>query len=243
MLLVEDAPFMLEALSRILLPHFTKIVTAMSYASALRELESDAAIEVILSDVVLPDGNGFKLLEKISGAPPPRPKVILTTARWTEKDRQRAQELGAVGYLRKPIAVRDLRAVLTGPSAPTERAPRLRTLARVWVIEPEKRERLLCFDIHDISKTGVLLDTPGPLPVGAEIEFEIVRREGESIRGRGKIVRVQEPNWLNAAGSALHFSWLESKAKLEKLIEEDGAIVPDVLLREASGAKPSSSSA
>jgi len=237
-LLIEDSRFMLEALGRLLLPHFTKIATANSYASALQHLEEDPRIDVIVSDVVLPDGNGFKLLEKINTFPAPRPKVLLISARWTEADRDRAASLGAIGYLPKPISVRDLRRVLARDAAPVARAARLRTLSRVWIVDPERRERLLCFDVHDISETGMLLDTTGPLPVGTEIEFEIVRGEGEAIRGRGSIVRVQEPTWLNVGGAALHFAWVESQAKLKKLIEQEAALALAADTKQTGGSSP-----
>ena len=94
--------------------------------------------------------------------------------------------------------------------------------ARVWVVDPARRERLLSFELHNISETGTLIDTTGPLPVGTALEFEIVYGEkNEMIRGRGKIVRVQEPSWLSTSGSALHFDWIESPSELLHLIESD----------------------
>ncbi|HEY5658946.1 MAG TPA: response regulator, partial [Myxococcota bacterium] len=216
-LVVDDAPFMLEVLGEILRPHFTHVLTASTYREALEVIEQGSVIDVIISDVILPDGNGFKLLEKVYNAPAPKPEVLLITARWEEADSRRAEELGALGYLRKPISIRELRTCLAAAPEIQVRKARQRTLARIWVVDPERRERLLSFEIHDISETGTLLDTTGPLPVGTSLEFEIVYGKDEVIRGRGKIVRVQEPSWLSASGSALRFEWIEAPEKLSRL--------------------------
>jgi CheY-like chemotaxis protein len=233
-LLVEDAQFMLEALGQILRPHFTKVVTAACYTEAVDKLERDLSIDIVISDVVLPDGNGFKLLEHIAAAPPPRPNVLLMTARWSEADHQRAMDMGAIAYLHKPISVRELRDSLTTYRMPHDREVRKRTLATAWVVDPEMRERLLSFDIHDISMSGALLDTSGPLPVGTALEFEIVRADDpegrEAVRGRGTVVRVQEPSWLNAGGSAVHFDRIESRDRLEKLVGENARTGPHIIV-------------
>jgi CheY-like chemotaxis protein len=229
-LLVEDAQFMLEALGQILRPHFTKVVTAACYTEAVEKLGRDLSIDIVISDVTLPDGNGFKLLEHIATASPPRPNVLLMTANWKEADHQRAMDMGAIAYLPKPVSVRELRGSLTTYRMPQDREARQRTLATAWVVDPEMRERLLSFEIHDISTTGALLDTAGPLPVGTELEFEIVRSDDadgvDAVRGRGTVVRVQEPSWLNAGGSAIHFDRIESREKLEKLVGENAPVEP-----------------
>jgi len=193
-LVVDDAPFMLEILAEILRPHFTHVLTAGTYRQAL---------------------------EQMYNAPVPKPEVLLVTARWNEADAQRAEELGAIGYLPKPISVRDLRTCLAMSPGKLQRKARQRTLARIWVVDPELRERLLSFEIHDISESGTLVDTTGPLPLGTALEFEIVYGENQVIRGRGTVVRVQEPSWLSASGSALQFDWIESPDRLTHLIQTD----------------------
>jgi CheY-like chemotaxis protein len=228
---VDDAPFMLEILAEILGPHFTHVLKASTYREALEQIEQGVVIDVIITDVILPDGNGFKLLEQLADWSAPKPEVLLITARWNEEDAQRAEELGAIGYLPKPISVHTLRTCLASSPEIRNRKARQRTLARIWVVDPEQHERLLSFEIHDISESGTLVDTTGPLPLGTELEFEIVFGENEVIRGRGKVVRVQEPSWLSASGSALEFDWIESPAKLTQLIQADlgpeiGAIPP-----------------
>ncbi len=217
-LVVDDSRLMLEVLGRVLGPHCSKMFFASSYRDALQELEQHPGIGTVICDVILPDGNGLQLLEQLASASEPMPKVLLITAQWVEDDLQRALTLGAVGYLPKPISLRDIRTALLMPNSPRVRDSRHRTLARAWIVDPERRERLLCLGIHDISATGALLDTTGPLPVGTVLEFEIVYSEDEAVRARGTVVRVQEPSWLDAGGAGVHFDWVESTQRLNELI-------------------------
>jgi hypothetical protein len=53
---------------------------------------------------------------------------------------------------------------------------------------------------------------------GAELEFEIVCNDDKLIRARGTVVRVQEPSWLNAGGTAVRFDWIDSPARLDQMI-------------------------
>ena len=191
---------------------------ADSYRGALQELEQNPDIGTVICDVILSDGNGFQLLEQLASVPQPMPKVLLITARWVEDYRQRALSLGAVDYVSKPVSLRDIRAALSRSASPKPRDPRHRTLAKALVVDPTWRERLLCLGIHDISATGALLDSTGPLPVGTQIEFEIVYDEDQVIRAKGTVVRMQEASWLDMGGVAVHFDWIESRQRLKQLI-------------------------
>ena len=126
--------------------------------------------------------------------------------------------LGAVACLQKPISIQEIRSCLVNPVTHQPREPRHRTFASVWVIEPTGRERVLSLGIHDISFTGALLDSAGPLPVGTELELEIVKNLDDPIRVTGTVVRTQEPSWLNPGGVAVHFDWVESPGRICELI-------------------------
>jgi CheY-like chemotaxis protein len=217
-LVVDDAGFLLKILREILQPHFSTIRTACSYRDAIQSLERNLDADVVLCDAVLSDGNGFQLLEHLARRAPPGPSVVLASARWSEADRERAMALGAVGCLQKPLSIQEIRSCLANHVTHQQRDPRHRTLARVWLIEPTRRERMLSLWVHNISFTGALLDTIGPLPVGTELELEIVGNLGDPIRARGTVVRMQEPSWLNPGSSAVHFKWVESTARLCDLI-------------------------
>ena len=63
--------------------------------------------ELAILDVMLPDGNGFVLAQKIRKAHPEVPFLFLT-ARETESDRITGLELGADDYVVKPFSPREL---------------------------------------------------------------------------------------------------------------------------------------
>ena len=218
-LVVDNSRFMLEVLGRVLAPHCGKMLLASSYRDALRELEQNPDIGAVICDVNLPDGNGFQLLEQLASGSEPMPKFLLMTAHESEDDRQRAQSLGATAYLPKPISLHNIRTALVMPDDPNPRGSRRRTLAKAWIVDPERRERLVWLGIHDISATGALLDSTGALPVGTKLEFEIVYSEDQAVRAKGTVVRVQDPSWLDAGGTAVHFDWVESVQRLTEFMQ------------------------
>ena len=71
-------------------------------ASAVR-LDCD----LVLLDLVLPDGSGFDILREVRSARPTLPVIILT-AKGDESDRVHGLELGADDYVVKPFSAREL---------------------------------------------------------------------------------------------------------------------------------------
>ena len=102
-LVVDDAPFMLEILGELLRPHFTHVLLASTYREGLEKIEQGSVIDVIITDVILPNGNGFKLLEQIYNAPAPK-RTALPRRRLHPARRQLPDPPGAE---RRPAAVSD----------------------------------------------------------------------------------------------------------------------------------------
>ena len=69
-----------EILATLLRVHVDTIVTAASVSEARDRLAEHRDLNLVLCDVVLPDGDGFKVLEHIRELSSPRPQVILRTA-------------------------------------------------------------------------------------------------------------------------------------------------------------------
>ncbi|RMH42917.1 MAG: DNA-binding response regulator [Deltaproteobacteria bacterium] len=68
--------------------------------------------DLIVLDVMLPDGDGFDVCRQIKAARPPLRDVpiIMLTARGAELDRVRGLELGADDYVTKPFSLMELLA-------------------------------------------------------------------------------------------------------------------------------------
>lgn len=100
-LLVDDSPEILEMLENILARRgFLSLRTAPDCARA-RELFSFYMPELVILDVMLPDGDGFSLMRDfrlISDAP-----VLFLSARDEDNDRLLGLGLGADDYITKPF--------------------------------------------------------------------------------------------------------------------------------------------
>ena len=105
-LLVDDEPAILDMVSSILTEYgFTHLRTATNMNAALTEA-SEYKPELAILDVMLPDGDGFTLLEKLrqqSDYP-----VLFLTARGEEEDKFRGFGLGADDYIIKPFLPKEL---------------------------------------------------------------------------------------------------------------------------------------
>src|SRR5580704_7116642 len=125
LLVVDDEATILELLSGSLRLAGFEVVTAASGAGAVRAAASSRP-DLVLLDVMLPDGDGFEVLGRMrsGGAEVP---VIFLTARDQVPDRVRGFALGGDDYVTKPFSLEELlgriRAVLkrTRPDGPGQR--------------------------------------------------------------------------------------------------------------------------
>lgn len=83
----------------------------LSVPHARTALEHLGEADVLLTDLVMPDLDGFALLAKSKHDEPDLP-VVMVTARGNERTAMRAVREGAWDYLAKPFSVDELRAVV-----------------------------------------------------------------------------------------------------------------------------------
>jgi CheY-like chemotaxis protein len=123
-LLVEDEETITVPLTEALAREGFRTETAGTLAAGL-EIARRERPDLVLLDVMLPDGSGFDLLRELRDAE--RMPVIMLTARGEEADRVLGLELGADDYVVKPFSARELvariRAVLRRTSAAATPAP------------------------------------------------------------------------------------------------------------------------
>jgi two-component system, NtrC family, response regulator AtoC len=98
-LLVDDDPGVLFALSELLEAQGAEVLTAASGAEALLRLEG---VDVVVTDLAMPGMTGLELLEQIRARDRELP-VILITAHGSERTAVAAMKKGAYDYLTKPF--------------------------------------------------------------------------------------------------------------------------------------------
>lgn len=108
-LLVDDEEEILEFLERILKPKY-RVHTAHNGTTALEKLASEA-IQLVVSDVMMPEMDGFELCKKIkTNVEYSHIPVILLTAKNTIQSKIEGLELGADAYIEKPFSKEHLLA-------------------------------------------------------------------------------------------------------------------------------------
>lgn len=112
-LLVEDDVRNVFAISRVLEPHGAKIEIARNGREALTALASNADIDLVLMDIMMPEMDGMEAMEAIRAQPVfAKLPIIALTAKAMPDDRQRCLEAGANDYITKPIDIGKLLSLL-----------------------------------------------------------------------------------------------------------------------------------
>ena len=114
LLVVEDETDTLDFLARFLAGQGARVLTARTAAEGLARL-ADSGADVLISDIGLPDLDGYELLQRVrqaegtsSGIP-----AIALTAYARAEDRARAFRSGYQAHLAKPIEAADLVAAIS----------------------------------------------------------------------------------------------------------------------------------
>lgn len=108
-LLVEDDEPTRQTLARLLIQRHHKVMTAGSLTEA-RHISSEETFDLVLSDIGLPDGNGYTLMAELRnhfGL-----KGIALTGYGMEQDIAKAKKAGFVTHLIKPVHVESLEKAL-----------------------------------------------------------------------------------------------------------------------------------
>lgn len=107
-LIVEDEPSLREIMQRALLQERYVVETAATFAEADAKI-AGYSYDCILLDIMLPDGNGLRLLERLKELNK-RENVIIISARDSIEDKVLGLERGADDYLPKPFHTAELLA-------------------------------------------------------------------------------------------------------------------------------------
>jgi len=109
-LIVDDEESLVDFLSVLCGGEGLEVATARSVGEA-RERLADSAPDLVLCDMMMPDGNGLDLLREIRESET-GPSVVMMTAYTSTKSAIEAMKLGAYDYVPKPFDIDELKVVI-----------------------------------------------------------------------------------------------------------------------------------
>ena len=115
LMLVDDSQDLLDFLKEALQNEFSHIITKTGGKDALRTIVSGKIPDIIVSDINMPDGDGYSLCrelksnEKYNHIP-----IILLTAQGEEKSQGESYKVGAEGFIAKPFEIETLVEIMKG---------------------------------------------------------------------------------------------------------------------------------
>ena len=107
-LILDDDPDFLSSLVELVKREGFEVTTASTIAEA-REKLSKSVPGLLITDLMLPDGNGIDLLKDLPENPP---DVVIVSGQATVETAVEALRFGALDYLTKPIDIPRLKSVL-----------------------------------------------------------------------------------------------------------------------------------
>ena len=110
LLIVDDEASMLEFLGLLFQGEGYSVETASSVAEARRML-GERGYDLVLCDILMPDGSGLDLLREVKGNGAAT-AVIMMTAYTSTSSAIEAMKLGAYDYISKPFDVEELKVVV-----------------------------------------------------------------------------------------------------------------------------------
>jgi two-component system, OmpR family, response regulator RegX3 len=199
-LLIEDEGAISEPLAAALGREGFDAIVADTAAKGL-ELFDSRSPDLVLLDVMLPDGDGRDVLRRIRETS--RTPVVMLTARGEEMDRVLGLELGADDYVTKPFSAAEL-------------AARIRAVLRRVGDTPEPGGVLLeAGDVHMDLDTHEVTRAGEPLELTVK-EFELLRvlleRAGKLVKRDELVHEVWDPAWFGSTKTLdVHVSALRKK--------------------------------
>ena len=115
LMLVDDSQDLLDFLKEALQSEFSHIITQTSGNSAIKAIVNGKTPDIIVSDINMPDGDGFSLCRELKGNEKYNHiPIILLTAQGEDKSQSESYRVGAEGFIEKPFEIETLIEIMKG---------------------------------------------------------------------------------------------------------------------------------
>lgn len=198
-LLVEDEDSISQPLTTALEREGFETVVARTAAEAL-SFELRFEPDVILLDLMLPDGDGRDVCREIRGHS--NVPIVMLTARGTETDKIVGLEIGADDYVVKPFSSAELVARIRALLRRTGRNNELQLQAEFGdlTIDEAARRAALAGDELDLTRKEF------------DLLAELARHAGEVVTREQLMAAVWDENWFGSTKTLdVHVGWLRKK--------------------------------
>ncbi len=112
-LIADDDVRNIFSLTKALEMHGMKVIPAMDGKEALKTLEKNSAIDVVLMDMMMPEMDGYESIREIRATPKFRNlPVLAVTSKAMMGDREKCIAVGASDYISKPVDIDQLISLL-----------------------------------------------------------------------------------------------------------------------------------
>jgi DNA-binding response OmpR family regulator len=154
-LMIEDDRRLAEMVCDYLRQSGLTVAHAPDAASGIAELRR-APADVVLLDLMLPDGDGLDVFRRIRSLPDPagRSPVIMLTAKGDPMDRVVGLEIGAEDYVSKPFEPRELLARIRVVLRRASGAPMAEDILRFGRLEVDRGARMARLAGEDLALTS-----------------------------------------------------------------------------------------
>ena len=166
-LIVEDEPAIAESLAFALKRDGFCVDAAACLADVHGKLDG---VDLVLLDLMLPDGSGFDLIVQIRREAQ-RPAIIVLSSRDEEADRVAALESGADDYVTKPFSPREVVARVRAVLRRAGLAPTAAHAAHAAAPDPQVPDRQIPVHIDVASRRAMVQGTALDL---TRVEFDLL---------------------------------------------------------------------
>jgi response regulator RpfG family c-di-GMP phosphodiesterase len=159
----------------------------VSNASAGFDIIDSEAIDLVLVDILLDDMPGEAFCQKLYSRPSSAKFVLILVCNDNEHDMERLKSCGADALLARPV--KPLQLIKTVGQFLTVQLVRSRRVAlRVKVTSKKDQVEFFCIS-HNISLTGMLIETEYFLEIGSAIICQFLIPGSMQVETEGEVVR------------------------------------------------------
>lgn len=186
-LLIDDHEATRETLAEVLEDAGHSVALARNQAEAVRQLES-RPFDLVLSDLMLPDGSGLEVLTRSHALYPATP-VVMITGHGSIENAVEATRLGAYEYLTKPVDLNKLRVIVKNALHLAELERKVETSGALESIVGRSAASMQVKEcIKQIARTDVTVLIEGESGTGKELVANAI--QGLSARASTPFVKV-----------------------------------------------------